>query len=482
MSPSDRLTEALAWRLRVPYPLVALVSHEEARAVEVVRVAAGQAGLTVQVVATSSEEAVCRAVVASATDGPRVTVLLDAHPWLGPAAIRALRDHVPVLAGQGSAVVLVGPAVHVPLELEKDLALLELPLPDEVELRAVCEGAVGGPGADVVGLDAAARAAAGLTRDEAARAFRRVALEGGFDGPDAATAIAAEKQALLRRSELLELVDEAPDLDAVGGLDALKGWLRGRQEAFGDAARAFGLPQPRGLLLLGVQGCGKSLTAKATAHVWRLPLARLDLAQLFARGRSPEDNLRRVQRLAEALAPLVLWIDEIDKSFAGVGRGGGESLNRVFGSFITWLQEKREPVFVVATANGIEDLPPELLRKGRFDEIFFVDLPSRRERQAILAIHLRGRGRDEARFDLGMVADRTEHFAGAELEQVVIGGLYSAFAERRELDTADLLRAASETTPLYETYEEPIKQLRAWAARRARMASGDTRLVDLFRS
>ncbi|GMV44129.1 MAG: ATPase [Myxococcales bacterium] len=482
MLPSP-LVRSLATRLRVPYPLIALVSHEEHRSIEVVRAAAALAGLPVRVVACRDAGDLLGALPPPADLGAGVTLLLDPHPWLEePRVVRTLRDLLPGLAAAGHVIVLAGPVAVVPPALEKDLVVLELPLPGEEELAAVCERVLverGISGSPLVSL--AARAAKGLTGDEAARAFGRVALETGFVGDGVIPGIASEKQALLRRSELLDLVDEAPGLGDVGGLDELKRWLVGRQEAFGDRARAFGLPQPRGLLLLGVQGCGKSLTAKATARVWGLPLARLDLSQLFARGRSPEDNLRRVQRLAEALAPLVLWIDEIDKSFAGVGSGGGEALNRVFASFITWLQEKREPVFVVATANGIADLPPELLRKGRFDEIFFVDLPSKREREAILRIHLMRRGRDPGGFDLATLADRTEHFAGAELEQVVVSGLYDAFGEDRELDTADLLRAASETTPLYDTYEEAIKELRSWAARRARMASGDTRLVELFR-
>ena len=477
------LVHSLATRLRVPYPLISLISHEEHRSLELVRAAAALVDVPVRVVACVDLDALLGALPEPVGLVAGVTVLLDAHPWLGePRVVRALRDLVPHLTAAAHVVMTVGAVTVVPPELDKDLVVLELPLPGEDELLAVCEqvlSAQGLVGGEVVGP--ASRAAKGLTRDEAARAFARVGLETGFTGEGAIAGVALEKQALLRRSELLELVDDAPGLDDVGGLDELKRWLVGRQEAFGERARAFGLPQPRGLLLLGVQGCGKSLTAKATARVWRLPLARLDLGQLFARGRSPEDNLRRVQRLAEALAPLVLWIDEIDKSFAGVGRGGGEALNRIFGSFITWLQEKRDPVFVVATANGIEDLPPELLRKGRFDEIFFVDLPSRRERESILRIHLAARGRDAARFDVQALADRTEHFSGAELEQVVISGMYDAFGEGRDLDTPDLLRAASETTPLYETYEEQIKELRAWAARRARMASGDTRLVELFR-
>jgi len=234
-----------------------------------------------------------------------------------------------------------------------------------------------------------------------------------------------------------------------------------------------------GLLLLGVQGCGKSLCAKAVAQEWRFPLLRLDLASAFASpDQSPELAMREGTQIAESVAPAVLWIDEIEKGFAA--SAADPSASRVFGSFLTWLSEKQSPVFVVATANDVSQLPPELLRRGRFDDLFFVDLPSLAERTEILAIHLRKRGRDPTHYRIGEHAEEAERLTGAELEQAVTAALYMAFAENRELEDDDLSNALNETVPLYDTYEERIKELRDWARGRARAASFDAKMVDLF--
>jgi SpoVK/Ycf46/Vps4 family AAA+-type ATPase len=261
-------------------------------------------------------------------------------------------------------------------------------------------------------------------------------------------------------------------------MEEVKRWVRHRSQAFDDEAARYGLPAPKGLLLIGVQGCGKSLTAKAVAGTFHLPLVRLDLAAVFGSG-SPESAMRRAILVAESLAPVVLWVDEIEKGFAETGAGGGSS-TRVFGSFITWLQEKQAPAFVVATANEVEQLPPELLRKGRFDEIFFVDLPDVHERKSILSIHLNKRKRDPHAFDLDTLARQSEHFSGAELEQGVLAGMFRAFAGKREVQTRDIQQELDLIVPLYVTYEEKIKSLREWAKTRARRASLDQSLVDLF--
>jgi len=232
-----------------------------------------------------------------------------------------------------------------------------------------------------------------------------------------------------------------------------------------------------------VHGCGKSLCAKAVAHHWNLPLIRLEFGALFGADASPESALRRVQRLSSAMAPVVLWIDEIDKAFGALGAGAsGEhaTVERLFAGFVTWLQERGEPVFVVATANAVDHLPPELLRKGRFDEVFFVDLPTATEREHILSIHLERKGRDPSGFDLLALARQAEYFTGAELEAVVVSGLFRAFKRREELSDDDLSVAIEQTVPLYRTYEEPIKALRSWAKSRARRASTDLRLAELW--
>jgi SpoVK/Ycf46/Vps4 family AAA+-type ATPase len=290
--------------------------------------------------------------------------------------------------------------------------------------------------------------------------------------------IVRDKRRALHRTPALTFLDDETGLADVGGLGELKSWLAERRRAFTDEAVAFGLPTPRGLLLLGVQGCGKSLSARAVAREWQFPLLRLDLAAAFGGERSPELALREAVEVAGSLAPAVLWIDEIEKGFAAALSDPVAS--RVFGWFLTWLSEKREPVFVVATANDVKGLPPELLRRGRFDELFFVDLPTAAERAEILRIHLGKRGRDPLQFEIDELALAAERLTGAELEQVVAAALYTAFAESRELSGNDLANAIEQTVPLYDTYEERIKELRDWARHRARMASVDGRIAELF--
>ena len=261
-------------------------------------------------------------------------------------------------------------------------------------------------------------------------------------------------------------------------MDILKEWLRKRVRAFSDEARAFGLPEPKGILLVGVQGCGKSLVAKSVANSWRLPLLRLDVGRLFSSlVGSSEENLRTAIRVAESIAPVVLWVDEIEKGFSGVGSSNVSDAGtaaRVFGSFITWLQEKQAPVFVIATANIVSQLPPELVRKGRFDEIFFVDLPNAAERAEIWRIHLTKRNRDTSQFDLSTLAMASDGLSGAEIEQAVIAGLYEAFDKNRPLQMGDLLDVLQDTVPLSQMMQEEISALRAWARQRARPASGMT--------
>jgi SpoVK/Ycf46/Vps4 family AAA+-type ATPase len=266
-------------------------------------------------------------------------------------------------------------------------------------------------------------------------------------------------------------------LDEIGGLDVIKGWLRARVLAFDAGARAFGLAEPRGMLVCGVQGCGKSLVSKATARVLSLPLVRLDFAEVFA-APSPEHTIREALRAVEAVAPAVLWVDEIEK---GLGVDGSDARQaRVFGAFLTWLQERRAPVFVAATANEVDRLPPELARRGRFDEVFFVDLPAPKERAQILAVQLRRGGRKADTFPIAELTRDLEHWSGAEIEQMVSAGLFRAYAEKTELTPEHLRAASRELVPLATLYEEKIEALRAWGRARARRASADRRTLDLF--
>jgi AAA+ superfamily predicted ATPase len=415
-------------------------------------------------------------------DGPTLFVLLDAHHELeNPFAVRQLRDWLPELQKKKQCAVLLGPSFEAPTELTRELGRVTLPLPRARDLEGLFTRELGEQAGESSAevLDAVVKASLGLTAREAVRVLRKTCTLSGGLSQETARYIVGEKRQALRRTAALSFHEPTAGLDSVGGLDELKRWLRERHRAFGKEAQDFGLPMPRGLLLLGVQGCGKSLSAKAVALEWRFPLLRLDMAQVFSGGsQTPEAAIREATTVAESIAPAVLWIDEIEKGFSASSDSARAS--RVFGAFLTWLAEKTSPVFVVATANDVTSLPPELLRRGRFDELFFVDLPTLQERIEILAIHLRRHGRDPLLFALDRIAQEAERLSGAELEQVVGSGLYSAFAEGRDLSEADLLSAVNETVPLYETYEDQIKELRDWARGRTRMASMDASMADLF--
>ncbi|MEM8607095.1 MAG: AAA family ATPase [Myxococcota bacterium] len=309
----------------------------------------------------------------------------------------------------------------------------------------------------------------GLTFFEVQKIITQAVVEDGvLDRHDIVRVLQAKRQ-IIERSGVLEYFPHEHNLGDVAGLDELKGWLQKRQAAFEDPRRAaeYGLTPPKGLLLIGVQGCGKSLSAKAVAAEWQLPLIRLDPSNLYNRyvGES-EKNLKRAIRLAEAMAPVVLWIDEIEKALSQEDAQGGPA-QRIFGTFLAWLQDKKENVFVIATANDISKLPPELLRKGRFDEIFFVDLPDVEARRRIFEIHLRRRKRDPAKFDLMRLVDMTDGFSGAEIEQAVVSALYTAFSNQEDLTTEAVANEIELTKPLSVTMAERIDSLRTWARDRA---------------
>ena len=417
-----------------------------------------------------------------------IFVLKDFHPYLDAyhphpqraVIVRKLRDILNRLKESRKTLVMLSPLLHAPPELEKDITVLDYALPTGGELAASLERVVRSAqelGGIRLRLSPEERekilnAARGLTCTEAENAFAKsLVLRRALD----AEVIIAEKKQIIRRSQVLEYFDAQEDLSLVGGMALLKEWLAKRALAFGERARQFGLPEPKGLLLLGVQGAGKSLVAKAIARQWQLPLLRLDLGRVFSQMvGSSEQNIRNALRLAESVAPCILWLDELDKGLSGLASShlsdAGTSA-RVFGSFLTWMQEKTAPVFVVATANDIATLPPEALRKGRFDEIFFLDLPNRAEREEIFGIHLAKRGRAPRRFDVETLSRRSEGYSGAEIEQAVISGLYDAFEAGRDLSTEDILRALEETVPLSRTMEARITALRRWARTHARPAS-----------
>jgi len=400
-----------------------------------------------------------------------------------PAVVRRMRDLALELKGSLKTVFLCSPRLVLPPELEKEVTVVDLPLPDADELRgmlrSLCQQLAESDPKQVQlsrgDVDALVRAAQGLTLAEAESAFAKAAVTDGKLQSKDVEIVLAEKRQVIRKSGILEFHPTEITMDDVGGLERLKEWLRRRGKALQPGAREFGLPPAKGVLLLGAPGCGKSLTAKVVAHAWRLPLLHLDLGRIFSGllG-SSEENMRKALQVAEGVAPAVLWIDEIEKGLSGntggQGTHDGGTAQRVFGTLLTWMQEQRAGVFVVATANRIEALPPELLRKGRFDEIFFVDLPSLAARETILRIHLAKRRRDPAKFALGDHAKAAEGFSGAELEHCVVEALFSAFDEGRELADVDLSRAIAETTPLSVTSAEEIARMRRWAETRARPA------------
>ncbi len=409
---------------------------------------------------------------------PAIAILRDYHRFLEDVAIsRKLRNLARLLKSQPKNIVLLAPEVAIPSDLSQVLTVLEFPLPTPEEIRIEVERLLAATGKPLEGriLDEIVRGCQGLSLERIRRVLARAIATHGELRVEDVDLILEEKRQTIRQTQILDFYPAKENISDIGGLDNLKEWLLRRGGAFSERARQYGLPHPKGLLLVGIQGTGKSLTAKAIAHHWHLPLLRLDVGRLFAGlvGES-ESRTRQMIQLAEALAPCVLWIDEIDKAFAGLdSRGDAGTTSRVFGTFITWLAEKTSPVFVVATANNIQALPPEMLRKGRFDEIFFVGLPITEERQAIFAVHLsRLRPHNLASYDLERLAYETPDFSGAEIEQAIIEAMHLGFSQNRDFTTDDILEAASLVVPLARTAQEQVKFLQDWAASgKARLAS-----------
>ncbi|MEG4425586.1 MULTISPECIES: AAA family ATPase [unclassified Microcoleus] len=428
-----------------------------------------------------------------------IFVLRDLHPILkypytekNAAVVRELRNLTRELKRSKKTIVLTSHTLELPEELKEEVTVIDFPLPNVQEIDSLISHVVEKPQQlQVSGLarEQLVKACQGLSRARIGRVLAKALAakqqinESDIDG------VLEEKQQAIRQTGILEFFNSRESLKSVGGLENLKQWVKMRQDAFTDEARRYGIPNPKGVLLVGIQGTGKSLSAKTIASEWRLPLLRLDTGRLFGGvvGES-ESRVRQMIQLAEAIAPCVLWIDEIDKAFGNIISGSdGDSgtSRRVFGSLITWMQEKTSPVFIVATANNVRILPAELLRKGRFDEIFFLNLPSESERQDIFKVHLqRLRPTRLREFDLGVLAKRAENFSGAEIEQVVIDGLYRAFGtfvngQRRDLMTEDILRSIEDTVPLAAIARSQIEDLKRWAAEAgARTASNDTHLID----
>src|ERR1044071_60648 len=421
------------------------------------------------------------AVLLAVPELPQEAIILlrDIHPFLtgepNPVLVRQFREGLPHSKANSKGLVVLGCRLCLPPELEREITVIEFKLPGKEELSMVLDGVL--ESAEIKTLaapirEAALDAASGLTTIEAENALALSVVE--TKGIDSAV-IAREKAQAVKKSGILELAETGESLDSIGGLDVLKSWLLKRKDAFGQKAIDYGLPTPKGLLIIGIPGTGKSLTAKATAKVFGVPLLKLDAGKIYAGivGQS-ESNLRLVIQTAEAIAPCVLWLDEIEKGMAGSKSSGatdGGTSARVFGSFISWMQEKTAPVFVVATANDVSQLPPEMLRKGRWDELFFVDLPNETEREAIWSIQIDKHSRDPKDFDIRQLAKATDGLTGSEIEAVFVESLYQAFDDEKEPTDLTIAGVFTEFVPLSKTMAEQITGLKNWAKGRARFVT-----------
>lgn len=495
--------------IQAQYPLIYLVTSEEERCEQAIASMAqtkfqrrlfvwtvtrgmveyGQPSGTIQHNTVSPEAAIEWTIrQREANSNGSIYLFKDLHPFIeSPPVTRWLRDAIASFKRGGSSdktipgktIILMSPVQNIPIELEKEVIVIDFPLPDLKELSQVLSKQLEQAKSKKIGAEGREKllkAALGLTRDEAEKVYRKAYVTANRLTESEVEIVLSEKKQLIRRNGILEYVEEDETIEAVGGLDELKRWLKQRSNAFTERAREYGLPQPKGMLILGVPGCGKSLIAKTTSRLWSLPLLRLDMGRVYdgsTVGRS-EANLRGALKTAESISPAILFIDEMDKAFAG-GAGSADSdggtSSRIFGTFLTWLQEKTSPVFVMATANRVERLPGEFLRKGRFDEIFFVDLPTREERQEIFKIHLSKRRSEIERFDLEQLATVSDGFSGAEIEQALIAAMYEAFAQDREFTQLDIIAAIKSTLPLSKTMTEQVTALRDWARQRARPAA-----------
>lgn len=410
-----------------------------------------------------------------------VFILKDFHRHMeDPVVVRRLRDVGQKFATNRRTVIITAPEITVPPELAKLVEYFDLPLPDRERLREIVHETFTRLSKtytlklqlDAAGVDAMAANLQGLAEEEAERAISQALVTRYALCPETITDVLAAKKQLLRHSGMLEFIEASGNMADVGGLENLKHWLAQRRGTWEDAAREFGLEPPKGMIILGVQGCGKSLCAQAVAGEWNLPLVKFDTSAIYDKyiGET-EKRIRRVFQVAEGLAPCVLWIDELEKVFAGSGPDSASAdagvSSRLLGAFLSWMQDRKAPVFVAATSNNVTVLPPELIRKGRFDELFFVDLPNELERRQIFAISLAKRKRKPEDFDLKEFAAAAKGYSGAEIDAAVQGALYAAYSEKRPLSTQLLLNELSQTVPLSTTRAEEIAALREWAYARA---------------
>lgn len=414
-----------------------------------------------------------------------VFVLKDLHRHLSdPVVVRLLREVAYRFSRDMRTIVLTAPAIDLPPELQNEIEYLQLPLPDRVRLRAIIDEQFRRFSAkhaltmslDEVAMNTMAWNLSGLTENEAERAVAQAIITRSGLTADAVTDVLVQKREMLKHTGMLEFVPATQSMNDIAGLENLKTWLKKRKVALDPSAKPAGLEPPKGVIIMGVQGCGKSMSVRCIAGEWNLPLVKFDASAIFDKyiGET-EKRIQKLFRVAEQLAPCVLWIDELEKVFAGSGPDSSSSdagtSSRLLGAFLSWMQDRRAPVFVAATSNNVDVLPPELLRKGRFDELFFVDLPTNSERQCIFKLHLLKRKQDPSKFDLVKLAAAARGFSGAEIEAAVQGSLYSAFTLKQPLCTETILDELAHSVPLSATRAEDLAELRDWARTRAVPAS-----------
>jgi len=411
-----------------------------------------------------------------------ILILEDFHPFLTNenfGIIRHIREICRTSPNLRKTLIIQTPFNIKVKEFEKEIPLLELELPKDETIESILIATTDNldydnkpSSEDIAEIVSASK---GLSIMEAEWTYRKIIAEKNRLTKFEISLIIKEKEQIIKKSGILEYFHPQGDFKEVGGMENLKDWLEKRGQAFSKDAKAFGLVSPKGVMLLGIPGGGKSLVSKTIANEWELPLLKLDLGNVFGSlvGES-ESRMREALALSETISPSILWIDEIEKGLSGINNGGdGGTSAKVFGTLLTWMQEKKNEVFVIATANNISQLPPELLRKGRFDEIFFVDLPSKKERETIFSIHIEKKDRESDNFDLKQLSDKSKGFSGAEIEEAVNEALFIAYNENSEMITEHILEAIKKTVPLSQTMRETINDLRDWAKVRARFASSD---------
>lgn len=407
---------------------------------------------------------------------PTIFILKDFYKYLDfILVIRTLKKLCPFLEGQKKTIIIISPTNDIPLELQEDIVVLDYPLPTYNDISLMLENYNNNLNLSHSEKDKFIKSCQGLSYKKIKKALDKIIFKYGNINIDSMSLLIDEKKLFFKNNDFLEYCTSPENISDIGGLDNLKHWLNVRSKCFSIEAQEYGLPTPKGVLLMGIQGTGKSLCAKVISHYWNMPLLRLDVGRLMGSyiGES-ESRTRKMISLAESMSPCILWIDEIDKAFLGMNNNGDSgTTSRVLASLITWMQEREKTVFIVATANDISKLPPELLRKGRFDEIFFVDLPLLKEREEIFYVHLQKR-RDlkEKHFNCTTLAELTQGYSGAEIEQIIIDSMYEAFNENREFNQEDIIECIKRTIPLSKISSDLIDKLRSWVKDgRARNAS-----------